>query len=143
MKTILGTTQLESIRHRSEPQVTHTKRWKSEPSGKEEALLRFVSGYLKDVGFPPAIREIMIALHISSTSVVNYYIDNLEKKGYMLRTRRTSRGLTITRKGRTFLGIAEGKHICPNCGMPLDAPVPVKKANKQPAVVAIPVGAAV
>jgi repressor LexA len=51
--------------------------------------------YQKQYGFPPAIREICEETQISSTSVVNYYLDQLEKWGYIKREKNISRGITI------------------------------------------------
>jgi repressor LexA len=46
-------------------------------------------------GIPPSIREIGEGTGISSTSVVNYYLDQLEKWGYIQRDRKISRGLRV------------------------------------------------
>lgn len=46
-------------------------------------------------GYPPSIREICDATEISSTSVVNYYLEQLEAWGYLMRDRRISRGVRI------------------------------------------------
>lgn len=46
-------------------------------------------------GYPPSIREICDATEISSTSVVNYYLEQLEEWGYIMRDRRISRGVRI------------------------------------------------
>ncbi|MGQ9834247.1 MAG: transcriptional repressor LexA [Candidatus Villigracilaceae bacterium] len=46
-------------------------------------------------GYPPSIREICDATEISSTSVVNYYLKQLEEWGYIMRNRRISRGVRI------------------------------------------------
>jgi repressor LexA len=46
-------------------------------------------------GYPPSIREIGEQTGITSTSVVNYYLEQLEKWGYIERDRRISRGLRV------------------------------------------------
>lgn len=46
-------------------------------------------------GYPPSIREICDATEISSTSVVNYYLEQLEEWGYIMRDRRISRGVRV------------------------------------------------
>lgn len=48
-----------------------------------------------DKGYPPSIREIGEQTGITSTSVVNYYLEQLEKWGYIERDRRISRGLRV------------------------------------------------
>jgi repressor LexA len=49
----------------------------------------------QDRGYPPSIREIGEQTGITSTSVVNYYLEQLEKWGYIERDRRISRGLRV------------------------------------------------
>lgn len=61
-------------------------------------VLEFMSNYQNDNGRPPSIREIGEKVKISSTSVVNYYLDQLKKMGYLERDTRVSRGLRLTDK---------------------------------------------
>lgn len=56
-----------------------------------EALERFQEQY----GYPPSIRELCDDTGISSTSVVNYYLDQLKEMGYIERDRRVSRGVRL------------------------------------------------
>ena len=60
-------------------------------------VLLFMEKYQKQYGYPPAIREICEETGISSTSVVNYYLDQLENWGYIKREKNISRGITIIR----------------------------------------------
>jgi len=61
-------------------------------------VLEFMTNYQNDNGRPPSIREIGEKVKISSTSVVNYYLDQLKKMGYLERDTRVSRGLRLTDK---------------------------------------------
>ncbi len=61
-------------------------------------VLEFLTRYQSENGRPPSIREIGDAAKISSTSVVNYYLEQLEKMGYIERDGRVSRGLRLTDK---------------------------------------------
>ena len=61
-------------------------------------VLEFMANYQNENGRPPSIREIGEKLKISSTSVVNYYLDQLKKMGYLERDTRVSRGLRLTDK---------------------------------------------
>jgi repressor LexA len=60
-------------------------------------ILELLQTY-QDKGYPPSIREIGEQTGITSTSVVNYYLEQLEKWGYIERDRRISRGLRVTEK---------------------------------------------
>lgn len=61
-------------------------------------VLEFMTNYQGENGRPPSIREIGEKVKISSTSVVNYYLDQLMKMGYLKRDTRVSRGLKLTNK---------------------------------------------
>jgi repressor LexA len=61
-------------------------------------VLEFVNNYQAEYGRPPSIREIGEKVKISSTSVVNYYLEQLEKNGYIERDNRVSRGMRLTDK---------------------------------------------
>ncbi len=58
-----------------------------------------------DKGYPPSIREIGEQTGITSTSVVNYYLEQLEKWGYIERDRRISRGLRVVPEMLANLGL--------------------------------------
>ncbi len=58
-------------------------------------ILVFMQRYQKKFGYPPSIREICEETSISSTSVVNYYLDQLENWGYIKREKNISRGITL------------------------------------------------
>ena len=61
-------------------------------------VLEFLTDYQAKYGRPPSIREIGEKVKISSTSVVNYYLDQLKKMGYPERDDRVSRGVRLTDK---------------------------------------------
>jgi len=63
---------------------------------RQEAMLKFIRRFIEEHDYPPTIREIGAAVGISSTSVVNYNLDQLERKGYIVRNREVSRGLRLT-----------------------------------------------
>jgi len=68
-------------------------------SGRQKAILEFIEKFLKQHRYPPTIREIGAACNISSTSVVNYNLNKLEREGYILRDREVSRGLRLSGHG--------------------------------------------
>ncbi len=63
-------------------------------SDRHMKILDFL-GKHQDKGYPPSIREIGEQTGISSTSVVNYYLEQLEKWGYIERDRHISRGVRV------------------------------------------------
>lgn len=62
---------------------------------RHQKILKYMESYQKEYGYPPSIREICDSTEISSTSVVNYYLDQLEKWGYIKREKNISRGITL------------------------------------------------
>jgi SOS-response transcriptional repressor LexA len=62
-------------------------------------ILRFVYKYTQEHGHSPTIREVGNAVGISSTSVVNYNINQLQKWGFLNRTGGTSRTILLTEAG--------------------------------------------
>jgi len=69
---------------------------------RHQRILDFIASYQREHKHPPSIREIGEHCDISSTSVVNYYLDQLEKTGHIERDRKISRGMRLT--GNTPLG---------------------------------------
>src|SRR5512142_2387879 len=63
---------------------------------KHQRILEFIQDYQRKHKHPPSIREIGENCGISSTSVVNYYLDQLERDGHIERDRKISRGLRVT-----------------------------------------------
>lgn len=63
---------------------------------RHQKILDFIASYQREYKHPPSIREIGEHCDISSTSVVNYYLDQLEKTGHIERDRKISRGMRLT-----------------------------------------------
>jgi repressor LexA len=64
-------------------------------SDRQKRILEVLERFQIQNGYPPSIREICDKAGISSTSVVNYYLEQLEEMGYIERDRRISRGVRL------------------------------------------------
>jgi repressor LexA len=64
-------------------------------SRRQKRMLAFIGEFVDENGYPPTIREIGKACDISSTSVVNYNLNKLEREGLLARDREVSRGLRL------------------------------------------------
>ena len=64
-------------------------------SSKQQQITNFIYRFWEDRGYPPTIRDIVTGCGISSTSVVDYNLNILEKKGYIRRHREVSRGIEL------------------------------------------------
>jgi repressor LexA len=62
---------------------------------RQKGILDFIGVYVREKGYPPTIREIGDAVGITSTSVVNYNLNRLAERGYLIRQRDVSRGLRL------------------------------------------------
>jgi repressor LexA len=67
-------------------------------SERHKKILVFLEKHQDGFGYPPSIREIGDGTNISSTSVVNYYLDQLEKMGYIKREDHISRGIRLVKE---------------------------------------------
>jgi repressor LexA len=62
---------------------------------RQQELLQYIEHEVSNTGVPPSIRQIGTALGISSTNGVRAHLKALEKKGYIHRNLRTSRGISM------------------------------------------------
>jgi repressor LexA len=66
-----------------------------ELSERQQRILEFLQEFISENRFPPTIREIGEEVGISSTSVVKYNLDALERKGHIERDSDISRGIRL------------------------------------------------
>src|SRR5438128_3961871 len=64
-------------------------------STRQSQILDFVHHYVLDHAYPPSVREIGDGVGISSTSVVDYNLRVLAKRGYIRRDPEISRGIEL------------------------------------------------
>jgi repressor LexA len=65
-------------------------------SDRQQRMLVFIRDYLAGHGYPPSNREIGKATKISSTSVVDYNLRRLERKGHLVCEPKVSRGIKLS-----------------------------------------------
>ena len=53
-------------------------------SERQKKILEVLENFQTNAGYPPSIRDICMEANISSTSVVNYYLEQLESMGHIL-----------------------------------------------------------
>lgn len=64
-------------------------------SQKQRNIIEFVRRFWHEKSYPPTVRDILNGCGISSTSVVDYNLDILERQGYIRRHPGISRGIEI------------------------------------------------
>jgi len=72
-------------------------------------VLEVLDRFQRKNGYPPSIREIKDKAQLSSTSVVNYYLDQLEEMGYIERDEHVSRGIRLIKSLAEIIPSAVGK----------------------------------
>ena len=64
-------------------------------STRQECMLQFIGEFFDEHGYPPTVRDIQHACEISSTSVVDYNLNILQREGRLRRSPEISRGLEL------------------------------------------------
>ena len=67
-------------------------------SARQQRIVGFIRRFWEGEDYPPTIRDIMGGCGVSSTSVVNYNLNILEREGYIRRRRGVSRGIYLTER---------------------------------------------
>ncbi len=68
---------------------------KKDLSDRQQAIVGFIRRFWADNNYPPSIRDIVAGCGLSSTSVADYNLKILEKRGYIRRHREVSRGIEL------------------------------------------------
>lgn len=61
----------------------------------QQNIMHFLRSYIKEVGYPPTIREVADAVRLRSSSSVHHQLKVLEDLGYLRRDFARPRGLVI------------------------------------------------
>jgi repressor LexA len=66
-----------------------------------ENILQFIHGFIDERGYSPTVRDILKGCQISSTAVVQYHLDVLEKEGRIHRDPEIFRSIRLYQKKNT------------------------------------------
>jgi repressor LexA len=69
-----------------------------ELSPRQQQTFDAIKRYMSKQGLPPTIREIMVALKVAYPRGVQRHLEALEKKGYITRDPRASRGIRLAKR---------------------------------------------
>ncbi|OGO37288.1 MAG: repressor LexA [Chloroflexi bacterium RBG_16_57_8] len=95
------------------------------PSPKQQKIVDFIRGFRAERHYPPTVRDIVNGCKISSTSVVAYNLNLLEKAGIIRRYSGISRGIELLEEM-----VREGVRKVPLIGqIAAGAPIPVPAAD--------------
>lgn len=97
-------------------------------SDRQKRMLQFIRKFAEEHQYPPTIREIGRAVGISSTSVVNYNLNILEREGHIVRNREISRGIQLA--GKRSAVVPAGVIRVPLLGVIVASePVPIPESD--------------
>ncbi len=95
-----------------------------ELSTRQQKIVDFIQRFWADRHYPPTVRDIVGGCQISSTSVVDYNLDILEREGYIRRHSGISRGIEL------LTGAGEPGARVPVIGLiAAGSPIPVPSAD--------------
>ncbi len=101
-----------------------------ELSDRQRRMLDFIRGFIAEHQFPPTIREIGKRVGISSTSVVKYNLEVLERAGYIERRSDISRGIRLVEEAARR--VAEVIRVPLLGRIAAGTPIPVPDADFSP-----------
>ena len=70
------------------------------PSKKQRELLSFIDAFISQHGYGPSYREIMNGLGYKSVSTVATHVDNLIKKGHLIKRDYSARSLEVVESAK-------------------------------------------
>jgi len=102
---------------------------------KQKGVLDFINSFMHEKGYAPSLRELATFLDTKNLSTAQYYIEELEKKGYVKRDPHKNRGMAPITQKQTIplLGfIAAGEPIEPiENAEPIQIPNNIKLSPNQ------------
>lgn len=102
-------------------------------SERQQRMYDFISRFSREKGRPPTIREIGGHVGISSTSVVNYNLNILQREGLIAREKEVSRGLRVIGSHTKATVDANGGVQIPLLGtIAAGKPIPVPEGGLMP-----------
>jgi repressor LexA len=107
-------------------------------SERQRRIIEYIQEFTLRNGYPPTIRQIGDGVGISSTSVVNYNLNVLERVGYITRDRTVSRGIRLVSSEQKL--IAWDKLVAvPLLGrIVAGEPIPVPEGNVPEDIIDVP-----
>ncbi len=111
-------------------------------TSRQRQFLEFITGFLKEVGYPPSIRQMQQHFALKSTKGVKDHVDRLVEKGYLQRENGSARALRLVSRlgdGRRIAdtrapivgSVAAGLPILAEENIQGSLPLPERYADRQ------------
>lgn len=69
------------------------------PTKKQRELLDFIAAFIAEHGYSPSYREIMNGLQYTSVATVALHVNNLIRRGHLIKRDRSARSLEVVKTG--------------------------------------------
>jgi repressor LexA len=69
------------------------------PTKKQREMLSFVEAFITEHGYSPSYREIMSGLNYTSVATVALHINNLIKRGHLIKRDHSARSIEVVKSG--------------------------------------------
>jgi SOS-response transcriptional repressor LexA len=67
------------------------------PTKKQQELLEYIAGFITEHGYSPSYREIRAGLNYNSVATVSLHVNNLIKRGHLIKRDHSARSLELTK----------------------------------------------
>jgi SOS-response transcriptional repressor LexA len=84
------------------------------PTKKQQELLKFIDQFITAHGYSPSYREIMKSLNYTSVATVALHVNNLIKRGHLVKRDRAARSLEVVQKPEGAADQAASTNIATN-----------------------------
>lgn len=74
---------------------------KVRPTKKQKELLSFIETFIGEHGYSPSYREIMAGLNYTSVATVSLHVNNLIKRGHLVKRDHSARSLEVVKQGES------------------------------------------
>ena len=68
---------------------------------KREAILRFITDFMRNQGYPPSVREICAGVGLASTATVHYHLNALKEEGLIHMDGKKNRTISLPEEHRS------------------------------------------
>ena len=68
---------------------------------KREAILRFITDFMRNQGYPPSVREICAGVGLASTATVHYHLNALKEEGLIHMDGKKNRTISLPEERRS------------------------------------------
>lgn len=99
------------------------------PTKKQRELLEFIDGFIRQHNYSPSYREIMGGLNYTSVATVALHVNNLIKRGHLVRREGKARSLEIVQRGKAAPEAAAEPVETPESWLVAQTAAHIKKAE--------------